>query len=176
MNLVIIGNIFGLVGALMMVGLGFIHKRKYILVGQILQFVIMGVGNLVLGGVSGFISNIVGIVRNIFFLKYDMTNGWKSFFMIIQIIISAYFMYRMGFRWIELLPILATAVYTWLLDTKKESHLKIVLNCCQLMWLVYDIMILNYTAAVFDILTICSNFVGMVNAIKEEKAMAATRA
>lgn len=171
MDLVIIGNIFGLVGALLMVALGFTHKRSIILVGQVLQFLIMGVGNLVLGGISGFISNIVGIVRNLFFLKYDMTNGWKLFFVVIQVVISAFFMYRMGFRWIELLPILATVSYTWLLDTKKESHLKMVLSGCQVMWLIYDIAILNYTAAVFDILTLCSNFVGMVNAIKEERAV-----
>ncbi len=171
MDLVIIGNIFGLVGALLMVCLGFTHKRSIILVGQVLQFLIMGVGNLVLGGISGFISNIVGIVRNLFFLKYDMTNGWKLFFVVIQVVISAFFMYRMGFRWIELLPILATVSYTWLLDTKKESHLKMVLSGCQVMWLIYDIAILNYTAAVFDILTLCSNFVGMVNALKEERAI-----
>ncbi|SFG44350.1 YgjV family protein [Oribacterium sp. WCC10] len=167
MNL-IIGNILGFIGSILMVCLGFVHKRRYILIGQNIQFLIMGVGNAVLGGMSGLVANIVSVARNVFFLKREMTAFWKYFFVVVQILVSGVFLYVGGFRWMELLPIVSAVLYTVMLDTPKESHLKIVLTVCQLMWLTYDIMLMNYAAAVFDVLTICANFVGMMRAIKEE--------
>lgn len=168
MNL-IIGNILGLAGSLLMVGIGFIHNRRYILIGQNVQFLIMGIGNLVLGGVSGFIANIISVIRNLFFLKRELTKGWKLFFVTLQVFVSAVFLFLGGFRWIELLPIISAVVYTGLIDTKKESTLKVVLSGCQMMWLVYDIALMNFAAAVFDVLTICANFVGMFRAKKAER-------
>ncbi len=165
----IIGNILGLIGALLMVGIGFMHERRHILIWQNVQFLIMGIGSLVLGGVSGFIADVISIMRNLFFLKRDLTKGWKLFFVLIQVIVSSVFLYFGGFRWIELLPIIAAVVYTGLIDTKKESTLKIVLSTCQTMWLIYDIMLMNFAAAVFDVLTICANFVGMHRAKKAER-------
>ena len=168
MNL-IIGNVLGLIGSLLMVGIGFVHEKKYILVGQNVQFLVMGVGNLVLGGVSGFIANVISVIRNIFILKRELTRGWKLFFVCIQVLVSFVFLYLGGFRWIELLPVLSAVLYTALIDTKKTSTLKIVLSTCQMMWLVYDIALMHYTAAVFDVLTICANVVGMHRARKAEK-------
>ncbi|ETP73207.1 Bacterial inner membrane protein [Lachnospiraceae bacterium JC7] len=168
MNL-IIGNVLGLIGSLLMVGIGFVHNRRYILIGQNVQFLIMGIGNLVLGGVSGFVANIISVIRNIFILKRELTKGWKLFFVCIQVLVSSVFLYIGGFRWIELLPIISAVVYTGLIDTKKESTLKIVLSACQIMWLVYDIALMNFAAAVFDVLTICANFVGMLRAKKAER-------
>ncbi|OON86630.1 hypothetical protein BXO88_06440 [Oribacterium sp. C9] len=168
MNL-IIGNVLGLIGSLLMVGIGFVHQRRYILIGQNVQFLIMGVGNLVLGGASGFIANVISVIRNIFILKRDLTKGWKMFFVGLQVVVSSVFLYINGFRWVELLPIISAVLYTGLIDTKKESTLKIVLSACQIMWLIYDIALMNIAAAVFDVLTICSNYVGMLRAKKAER-------
>lgn len=170
MNL-IIGNILGFTGSILMVGIGFMHKREYILIGQNVQFIIMGIGNLVLGGISGFIANIVSVIRNVFFLKYDMTKGWKIFFVALQVVVSLAFLYFGSFRWAELLPIISAVTYTSFLDTEKPSTLKIVLTVCQVMWLVYDICLMNYAAAVFDVLTIGANIVGLMRAKRFERAL-----
>lgn len=172
MNVIIIGNVLGFIGSLLMVGIGFIHNKNYILIGQIVQFIIMGLGNLVLGGVSGFVSDIVGVLRNLYFLKQKSSKRAIIFFLALQIIVASVFMVLLGFKWRELLPIFATGLFTLKIDTKKESELKIILNICQIMWLIYDIVIMNYATAVFDILTLCSNFVGMMRALKKEKMSA----
>ena len=62
-----IGNIVIFIGALFMVAIGLIKSKKNILIAQNFQFLIMGIGNLILGGTSGFISNMVSIARNLFF-------------------------------------------------------------------------------------------------------------
>lgn len=168
MSLFLLGNIVTLIGALFMVGIGFMHNKRKILICQNLQFLIMGLGNLLLGGVSGFIADMISIFRNIFCLKRELTKGWKVFFIIVQVGVSAIFLGFTDFAAREILPIAATLTYTWMLDTKKETVLKIVMLATQLMWLVYDILLMNISGMVFDILTLCSNIVGFMRARKHE--------
>ncbi len=52
MNPILIGNIISFAGAIIMVLIGLIKERKKILSAQIAQFALMGLGNLVLGGVT----------------------------------------------------------------------------------------------------------------------------
>ena len=63
-NSLLIGNIIALIGALFMVAIGLVKNKRNILIMQNIQFFIMGIGNLILGGVSGFVANIVSIIRN----------------------------------------------------------------------------------------------------------------
>ena len=80
MNLILIGNIVALAGAAVMVASGFIKNRKNVLIAQCGQFAIMGVSNLILGGVTGMISNVVSILRNIICLKREFTIPLKIFY------------------------------------------------------------------------------------------------
>ena len=80
MNIIVIGNIVAFIGAILMVLVGFIKTKRNILIAQNIQFLIMGLGNLILGGVSGFIVNIVGILRNIICLRWNLNVPLKIFF------------------------------------------------------------------------------------------------
>ena len=166
-NSLLIGNIIALIGALFMVAIGLVKNKRNILIMQNIQFFIMGIGNLILGGVSGFVANIVSIIRNFFCLKKELTVFWKVFFVIVQIVVSAYFMSIRGFKFQELLPILGTVLYTWKLDEKDMVKLKIVLIICQIMWLTYDISLRNVSGAVFDVLTIVTNALGIIRIRKD---------
>ncbi len=159
MNMLLVGNAVAFFGALLMTGTGFIKNPKKVVGYQCLQFLIMGVGNLILGGLAGFITNMVGIVRNVYCLKFNFNWPVKIFFMAIQIIITWYAGVNslLGF-----LPIIAACVYTCLMDTDSETVMKWVLIITEVMWVVYDIVqTRNYVSAVFDILTICTNLYGL---------------
>lgn len=78
MNLLLIGNAISMIGCLIMVLIGFLKKKNHILIAQCVQCLFMGVGNLALGGVSGFICNIVTILRNLVFVKFKNTTFLKS--------------------------------------------------------------------------------------------------
>ena len=163
-----VGNIVIFIGALFMVAIGLIKSKKNILIAQNFQFLIMGIGNLILGGTSGFISNIVSIARNLFCLKFELTTAWKVFFMALQVIVSGFFMYFTGFSAWELLPIMAAILFTWILDTDKASVIKIVIIVAQFMWIGYDFHIHSVTGLFFDSMTILSNLIGMVRARRTE--------
>ena len=166
MNLVIIGNLISLVGCLLMVAIGFIRKKEHILAVQCLQFGIMGVGNLVLGAVSGTISNAVSIVRNLVFARWSSSLPLKVVFIILQVLLSLSALQSSPLEW---LPLLAAAIFTWFLDTKSEVILKSVIIGTLLLWLVYDFCHLNYVAMTFDALSIVSNFIGILMLRKKTK-------
>ena len=165
MNIIIIGNLISLVGCLLMVAIGFIRKKEHILAVQCLQFGIMGLGNLVLGAVSGTISNAVSIVRNLVFAHRESSLALKISFILLQVVLS---LGAIGGSALEWLPLLAAAIFTWFLDTKSEITLKIVIIGTLILWLIYDFCHQNYVAMTFDALTILSNLIG-IRMIQKQK-------
>lgn len=158
MNLLLIGNSVSMVGCLIMVAIGFLKKKSHILIAQSIQCGFMGLGNLILGGVSGFIANVVSILRNLVFAKVSVTLPLKLFFIALQVVLS---LNSLGDGLICWMPILAAAIFTWFLDTKSEATLKRVIITTQVLWLIYDIYYHNYVAMSFDVLTMCSNVIGI---------------
>ncbi len=158
-QILIIGNIISLIGCLIMVGVGFLKKKNQILLVQIVQFFFMGVGNWILGGFSGLVSNFVEIFRNAIGIKREFTTPFKVFFIAIQVIITV-FVNDMGL--IGWFPVIATCIFTWCMDSKSEVLLKTLIIIAQLMWAFYDFNLVNYAALTFDLLTVLSNLIGIV--------------
>ena len=166
MNTLIIGNAIATIGCLIMVGIGFLKKKNHILIAQAVQCLVMGAGNLVLGGISGFICNIVTILRNFVFLKFRNTTLLKIFFILLQFVLS---ISSLSAGWISWLPILSAALFTWYMDTRSEAKLKIVILCTQVMWLTYDLYFRNYAASAFDVMTMISNSFCLFTILKNSK-------
>ena len=165
MNPLLIGNAVSMIGCLIMVAIGFLKKKSHILIAQSVQCCFMGFGNLILGGVSGFICNIVTILRNLVFVKYPVTTKLKITFIGLQLLLS---LGSMSLNVITWLPLLSASLFTWFLDTASAAKLKIVILCTQVMWLVYDLYYRNYVASAFDIMTMCSNLIGLFMVIKSK--------
>ena len=165
MNTLLIGNLISGIGCLIMVGIGLLRKKSHILIAQCVQCGFMGFGNLILGGVSGFICNIVTILRNLVFVKYPVTTKLKITFIGLQLLLS---LGSMSLNVITWLPLLSASLFTWFLDTASAAKLKIVILCTQVMWLIYDLYYRNYVAAAFDIMTMCSNLIGLFMVIKSK--------
>lgn len=158
MHALFFGNVFSLIGCLIMVAIGFLKKNQQILLAQSVQCLFMGVGNLVLGGVSGFICNIVTILRNLVFLKFQNTAFLKVFFIVLQFLLS---LSTLSAGLISWLPLIAAALFTWCMDTRSAAKLKICILCTQVLWLIYDLYYRNYVASAFDVLTMVSNLIGL---------------
>ena len=154
----LIGNLISLAGCILMVATGFVKKKERILALQCVQFAILGAAHLVLGAVSGFISCVISIVRNLILPRVRSTFWLKAGFILLQILLT---LSAGSFAPIELLPILAAVLFTWFLDTKDPVLFKTVIILAQVMWLVYDLWYGNFTAAAFDVLTVGSNLAGI---------------
>ena len=158
MNTIIIGNAVAFAGAVLMVGIGLIRTRRSILLTQCAMFGLMGAANIILGGMTGAVSSLVSILRNVLCLRGPLSVPVKLFVIAIQILLSVK-VNSLG--WIGWLPIISACFYTWMIDVKDELQLKTVLIIAQSLWLVYDLAISNYVAFIFDILTILSNLYGI---------------
>lgn len=192
MRIILIGNIVCTIGSLLMIGIGLIKDNRKILKAQCVMHVFLGTGNLILGGVSGFIANAISIIRNFFCLKDKYTNVTKIIFIGLQVLLTFFTSYTFWVSYLPLdiqnskiittlvsmsnnlgiltwLPIIAVCIYTWGLDTKSPIRLKSLIILAQIMWLIYDIPIKNYSTAVFDFATLVTNAVGIVLVLKGKK-------
>ena len=165
MNIVILGNLISLAGCLLMVAIGFLRKKEHILAAQCFQFGLLGLANLILGATSGFISGVVGVIRNLVFSKRKSTLLLKCLFVAVQIALSLPFLESGLVDW---LPIFAAVLFTWCIDTRSEIKLKAAIILAQFFWLIFDLHYRNFTAMAFDAFTILSNLTGIF-LVKKQK-------
>lgn len=165
MTPLLLGNAISMVGCLIMVLIGFLKKKNHILIAQCIQCLFMGVGNLVLGGISGFVCNMVTIVRNLVFVKFRNTTFLKVGFIALQFVLS---LGTLSAGFISWLPLLAAALFTWCMDTQSAARLKICILVTQVMWLIYDLYYRNYVASAFDVMTMVSNCIGLYMVCKKK--------
>jgi len=145
---------------------GFLQKKQQILLVQCVQFSFLAAANLLLGAMTGFISGVISIVRNLIFARVENTGVLKVVFIVVQVLLSL----SVGIHgFIDWFPILSTVLFTWFLDTKSEVRLKLVMIAAQSLWLIYDFVYLNYVTCAFDGLTILSNFIGICMLLKAKK-------
>ena len=156
--MVILANIISLAGAVIMVMIGFIRERDRILKAQCVQWIIMGIANAMLGGVTGLISNLVSVVRNLWSLKRELTRPVILVFIALQIALSAPFNTLGLLGW---LPTIAAVSFTLFLNARDPRVLKWAIIFGQVLWAVFDFSLMNYTAFAFDIFTIISSLVGI---------------
>lgn len=160
-----LGNLASLVGCALMVAIGFVRQKDRVIRLQCLQFGFLAAGNLLLGAVSGFISGVVSILRNLIFPRVKGGLGLKLLFIGVQLALT------LMAGWdglISLLPLFSGILFTWYIDTKSDVQLKAVIIAAQIMWAVYDIYYRNYVAFTFDILTVLSNLAGIAMLKKAE--------
>lgn len=157
--MIVLGNVVAMIGCILMVLVGFLRKKEQILTVQCFQFGFLAAGNLILGGVSGFISGVVSIVRNLVFARSGGSSNLKIAFIAIQTVLT----FLTGWPGLlGCLPLISGIILTWFIDAKSDIQFKIALIAAQVTWVIYDWSYCNYVAFIFDIFTILSNLVGIV--------------
>lgn len=155
---IVLGNGVFFLGAVILISLGLIRTKRMILIAQIAQEGLMGIGMLILGGISGFIVDMVAMTRNIVCIRWKYTLKWKLIFIAAQVGLYAAFGVEGFYGW---LPVLAMCLFTWFLDTENVVLLKILIAVMQLMFLIYDTHIHNYVGMGVDIVSAATNVAGI---------------
>jgi hypothetical protein len=155
----IIGNVVALLASLFMVYSGILKKKTQILIAQNIQIILLIISNIILGGISGAISNTAGLIRNLLYQKKWLKMPVK---ILLTVISSAIAIKLNTEGLVGYLPLLANAVYIFLMDLKDIKKFKLLLIATMTMWLIYDILIKSYTSAVFDFATIVANITVLI--------------
>lgn len=164
---IIVANIISIVSCTMMVLIGLIKNKNKILLSQCVQFTLMGVSHYLLGGMGGVWATVVSILRNLAFFKFKVTVPLKILFVALSVVLS---LGTVTFNPITWLPILATSLFTWVIDSEDIIKFKNVMILTVCMWFVYDAVHLNFISAAFDAFTVVSTGYSVWQIKKEQKA------
>lgn len=161
----VIANIISLIGCVVMVAIGLINERKKILLTQCVQWTIMSISNLMLGGITAVISNTISIARNLYSIKKPLTMPIKLLIIAAQLSLTIAINKQGLLGW---LPAIGVVTFTLFLDVKDEKILKLWMIFGQTLWAIFDISLKNYTAFAFDIFTIISTLIGIWKLLQEK--------
>ena len=151
---IIIGNIVALIASLIMVYSGLVKQKKKIIYTQTIQIGLYVVSNLILGGITGAIINVLSFVRNVLCYKDKLGKKEKIIITILAIVLSLAFN-NLGI--IGILPLISSILYIWLMNIKDVVKFKYLTIVTMVLWLVYDVYIKSYSSAVFDFMNIVAN-------------------
>ena len=153
---ILIGNVLAFIAAMILIYTGILKKKKQIIFYQTINIALYAISNLVLGGVVGFINNILNIVRNILCYKDKLDFKWKIIITVITIILTICFN---NISIIGLLPSISALIYLWYMDVKDVKKFKLLIAFVMIFWVIYDFYIKSYVGALFDLCTVIVNLI-----------------
>ena len=163
---IIIANIIDLVAAVVQVGSGAIKEKSKILIVQTIQLLMQALSMLLLGGVTGAVSNVLSCFRNFLCYKDKLNIVWK----IILIVASIGFTIALNDQgFLGIIPAVVCTVYIIFMDVKDPVKFKLLVTLSFVPWAVYHFILKSYTGAIFDAATVVTNTVTLIKMVKENK-------
>lgn len=155
---ILIGNIIALIASALMVYSGYVKNKKKILIIQTIQIILFALSDLVLGGITGTIINIISSIRNILCYKGKLNIISKVILIILSVVLSLYFN-NLGI--IGLLPLISNILYILFMNVKNVVKFKWLLITSTSLWVVYDFSIKAFLSVGFDFMCIITNIIAI---------------
>jgi len=164
--IVLIANIIDFAAAMLQIYAGTVQKKNRILGLQTCQLGMQTVSMLLLGGITGAISNVLSCVRNIVCYKDALNKWWKAALIAVQLLMTISFNVQGAIGW---LPFVVCTVFILFMDTKDPVKFKLLVTVSYAPWVVYYLVIRSYTGAFFAAATVCTNAVSLYSMLKKSK-------
>ena len=164
--MVLAANIIELLGSLLQVFSGSIKQKAKILLVQTVQLMVQGVSMLLLGGVTGAVSNVLSCFRKYLCYKDKLNLVWKLILIAASIGMTI-LLNEQGL--LGIIPAAVCTVYILLMDVKDPIKFKLLVTLSFLPWLFYHFALKSYVGAVFDAATILTNSITLFLMLKEKK-------
>ena len=161
---VVLANIIDFIAAVIQVCSGPIKQKSKILAVQILQLLLQAVSMLLLGGITGAISNVLSCLRNYLCYKEKLTAFWKVFLIAASIAMTV-LLNTQGL--LGMLPAAVCTVFILLMDVKDPVKFKLLVTLSFIPWVFYHFLLGSYVGAVFDVATILTSGLTLCSMIKE---------
>ena len=155
---IIIGNIIALIASIIMVSIGLFKNKNKMIYMQTIQIGLLVLSNLVLGAVTGSIINSISCIRNILCYKNKLDTKAKIIIILSSTSLSLLFN-NQGI--IGLLPLFSLIFYTIYMNIKSVVKFKYILMITLFMWFIYDLYIMSYTSACFDLISTITTGIGI---------------
>ena len=161
MNEVIVGNVCSLCAAVTDSISSTRKKPGQILAIQILSQVFYGVGTIILKGYSSTVQNAVAILRNLAAIKRIKSRTVEWILILLGVGLGIVFN---NLGWVGWLPIVANLEYSVAVFRFKNNPrgLKVALIINMLMYFSFSIIIMNYVAAVANIVVAVVTVIALI--------------
>ncbi|MBO7273352.1 MAG: YgjV family protein [Clostridia bacterium] len=153
---VIIANIIDFVASLLQVGSDAIKKKSKLLAVQTVQLLLQGISMLLVGGITGAISNVLSCYRNYLCSKEKLNRVWKGILIAASVAMTVFFNTQ---GWLGVIPVAVCTVYILLMDVKDPIKFKLLVTLSFVPWIVYHFVLQLYVAAIFDAASVISSAV-----------------
>ena len=163
---IIIANAIDFIAALIQVGSGSIKKKSNILVVQIIQLLMQGVSMLLLGGITGAISNVLSCYRNYLCYKEKLNRVWKGILIAASVAMTLLFNNQ---GWLGIIPVAVCTVYILLMDVKDPIKFKLLVTLSFVPWIIYHFALQLYVAAIFDAVSVVTSAVTLCLMMRGKK-------
>ena len=164
---ILIANIIDFIAALIQVGSGAIKQKAKILVVQIVQLLMQAVSMLLLGGVTGAVSNVLSCYRNYLCYKERLNNVWKAILIAASIVMTI-LLNEQGL--LGIIPAAVCTVYIIFMDIKDPVKFKVLVTLSFVPWMFYHFALKSYVGAIFDAATILSNAITLYFMIRKKQS------
>ena len=164
---ILIANIIDFIAALIQVGSGAIKQKAKILVVQIVQLLMRAVSMLLLGGVTGAVSNVLSCYRNYLCYKERLNNVWKAILIAASIVMTI-LLNEQGL--LGIIPAAVCTVYIIFMDIKDPVKFKVLVTLSFVPWMFYHFALKSYVGAIFDAATILSNAITLYFMIRKKQS------
>lgn len=137
-----------------------------ILTYQITSNFIYAIHYFLLGGLSGAFCSIIGIIRNIVFMKISKNKFiWSIIFLILYISVTFIFYEKLY----SLLPMIGN--YSYLITMTKNNRKALLIGGIinSVMWLIYSIFVGSYACFFTESIIIVSNTIQLTIDLKHKK-------
>lgn len=139
-------------------------NTKQILSMQTISFFFKTLHYYLLGGISGFLTSLISMIRNIIFYKIKTNKIWTIVFIIIYLIIGI-----LTFKTIyTLLPVFATITYTLIINYGNPKYLRYGMIITSISWLIYNIYIISYSGIILQALTLLTSIIAIIKLDKKK--------
>ena len=166
---IIVGQILGIIATLIFVISYQANTKNKVLFLQVLAVICICVSYLLLGAISGFVLNIICLIRNICFLliKKEGKVKWILTFALILGMIGGGILSWQGP--ISLLFLVALSINTFFLSLGVPQKLRYSILVTSPMALIYNIAVFSIGGIANELLSIISSVIGILRFRKTEK-------
>ena len=164
---IVIANVIDFIAAFIQVGSGAIKQKVKILVVQIIQLLMQAVSMLLLGGVTGAVSNILSCYRNYLCYKEKLNGFWKAILIAASVVMTI-LLNEQGI--LGIIPAAVCTIYIIFMDIKDPVKFKLLVTLSFVPWMFYHFAIKSYVGAIFDAATFLTNGITLYFMIKKQRS------
>lgn len=158
-----IAQFFGILGLLAMIISLFQKEKTKMLFFVIFNGIFFAIEYLLLGAMSGMLSNLFGILRTYTFMKKESNPKLDKIPVLVFFIIAYIIIGLVSFdgNIISILPIIAEIIYILALWQKSVKLIRVGTLIMVILWLIYDIIVMAYPSAITDLIVLISTLIAI---------------